>query len=85
MVAVFALCEFSSLFTFPTDSRVRNMLCDQFMEFTEPTVGGRHKAQQCCGKGRLRIVVMMSSSIHKRDLYAKTATPQWLKRTSCCT
>ncbi len=30
VVAVFALCVFSSLSTFQTDSRVGNMLCDQW-------------------------------------------------------
>lgn len=46
-VAVFAWCEFSSLSTFfPTpDSRVGNMLWDQFMEFTELAVGGLTKAE----------------------------------------
>lgn len=66
--AVFALCEFSSLFTSPTDSGVRNLLCDQFMEFTESAVGGRHMVRQCgrvcCGKGRLHYIHTLKTSVH---------------------
>lgn len=38
--------------TFLTDQRVRNTLCDQFMEFTQSAVGGRHMLQLCRGVGK---------------------------------